>query len=70
MGIGGELGDLVRDVVQHEYSGCYQGSTVLEHSLDLSDQRVVDLQRLDRPPGNHNNNTRVLCVGGGLRVRD
>ncbi len=49
--LGGELGDLVGDVVQHECYGCYQGSAVLEHRLDLGHQRVVGLQRLDGPEG-------------------
>ncbi|MCY4135352.1 MAG: hypothetical protein OXG30_10650 [bacterium] len=44
---GGELGDLVCDVVQRQRSGCYQPSAVLEHRLDLGHERVVGLQRLD-----------------------
>ena len=47
--LGGEFRDLVADVVQSQCAGRYQGSAVLEHRLDLGDQRVVDLQRLGGP---------------------
>ena len=47
--LGGEFRDLVPDVVQSQCAGRYQGTAVLEHSLDLGDQRVVDLQRLGGP---------------------
>ena len=47
--LGGQFRDLVPDVVQPQCAGRYQGTAVLEHSLDLGHQRVVDLQRLGAP---------------------
>lgn len=46
--LGEHLGDLVRDVVQHQCSSSHKGATALEHGLDLRDEGVIDLQRLDR----------------------
>lgn len=40
--LGGELHDLVPDVVQQRGAGCDQGSAVFEHGLDLGHQQVID----------------------------
>ena len=49
--LGGQLGDLVADVVKHQSAGSHKGSAVLEHCLDLGDERVVGLQSLHRAQG-------------------
>ena len=43
-----ELADLVLGVVKHQRADCDKHSTVLQHGLDLGDQRIVDLECLDR----------------------
>ena len=46
--LGGQLGDLVADVVEHQSASSHKGSAVFEHRLDLRDGRVVGLQGLHR----------------------
>ena len=49
--LGGRLGDLVRHMAQARRACGYRRSTVHEHSIDLSNERDMDLQRLVRPQG-------------------
>ena len=49
--LGGQLGQLVLGVVQHQGAGRDQGAAVLEHGFDLGDEGVVDLQGLGGPEG-------------------
>ena len=47
--LGGQLGDLVRDVVKHQSASSHKGSAMLEHCLDLRDGGVVGVECLHRP---------------------
>jgi len=69
-----EFGELVLGVVQHQGAGPDQGAAVLEHGLDLGDQRVIDLEHLhgaerrfaQQRPGCRR---RVNAVGFGMATR-
>ena len=46
--LGGQLGQLVSDVMQAQRAQLHQHAAVFEHRFDLRHQRVVHLQRLHR----------------------
>jgi len=48
---GGELGQLILDVMKGQRAQADQGAAVFEHRFDLSQERVVGLQGLDRAQG-------------------